>query len=494
MNVIRKIDSLLNGLTMYRLVLYALALLAGTAILLSGLGTLDYSVTSLVGSVVLLTGLCFGLNVLLARLYDTPTNHESSLITGLLLFFIIVPPTTQADWLALVVAATAAIASKYVITWRRANILNPAAVGALILSLTHLGSAGWWVAAKPLFVFCLLAGLIIVRKQRRFSMFLVFATFATLLNVYWLTRHGAHLGGVLTTVTMSYPILFLGSFMLTEPGTMPASGRNRLIFAALVGLLFASHVRLGTLSATPHLALIIGNIFAAIVSYRAAVSLQFIGKVELAPNIYNFAFKPLSPLAFKAGQYMEWTLPGVKLDSRGNRRTFTIASSPREDYVHLGLKVYEPGSAYKTALLHLKAGDIMLASHIAGDFIMPADPAKKLVFIAGGVGITPFRSMVAERVLQQQPSDIVLFYLAANGAEVVYKDIWQSAEPFGIRLVTITGEAHLDAALLKDCVPETTDREFYISGPPPMVVAYKQFLRQVGIAATHIHVDSFSGY
>jgi ferredoxin-NADP reductase len=87
---------------------------------------------------------------------------------------------------------------------------------------------------------------------------------------------------------------------------------------------------------------------------------------------------------FLPGQYMEWTLAGVPFDSRGNRRTLTIASSPTEREVHLGLKYYNPPSMYKYTFSKLKPGDWLYASQIAGNFTLNGNERKKLAFIAGG--------------------------------------------------------------------------------------------------------------
>lgn len=492
--MIKKLDKWLNSITMYKLILYGLALLAGVAVIFGALGTLHYSVGSLAGSLLLVVGLCFGINILLAKLYRVPVNQESSFITGLILFFIMSPPNNLESWLALVTASVVAIASKYVITWHRANIVNPAAIGALVVSLTNTGSASWWVASKPMFIFVLIVGLLVVRKLRRFRLWYSFVIPATALSMFWLMHSGVYFTSALQTTFFSFPILFLASFMLTEPATMPNTTEKRVIFGVIVGLLFASRLKLGYITMAPHTALIIGNLFAFGVSFRASVRLKLIRKMEMAPDIYDFTFAPDQPLKFSAGQYMDWTIPGVKIDSHGNRRTFTIASSPREQEVHMGLKIYQPSSAFKTKIMSLEPGEYIEGSHVAGDFTLPHVTDQKLVFIAGGIGITPFRAMAADIILCNVQCDVVLFYLTSSAVDIVYKDVWQAVEKHGFITIPITDNGRLTTELLNELVPDFKERIYYISGPSSMVDVYKAMLKSMSISSPNIRTDYFSGY
>src|SRR5947209_8310939 len=154
----------------------------------------------------------------------------------------------------------------------------------------------------------------------------------------------------------------------------------------------------------------------------------------------NFVFKPSHRLAFDPGQYMELTLAHQKPDSRGNRRFFTIASSPTEESLHLGVRFYSESSSFKRALYRIDSRTTIIAGQVAGDFTLPPDAGQKLVFMAGGVGITPFRSMLKYLLDEQQRRDIVLFYANRTADEIAYKDILSEAQTkLGIRvLCTLT--------------------------------------------------------
>ena len=178
--------------------------------------------------------------------------------------------------------------------------------------------------------------------------------------------------------------------MLTEPLTMPPTRTSRILYGAIVGLLFTSIIRLGSFYFTPELALLVGNIFVYVVSPKGRFMLTLIEKNEIVAGTLEFVFTPDKPLTFRPGQYLEWTLGHTPSDDRGNRRYFTIASSPTESTVRLGVRISESKSTFKRALKDMQIGDVVSASSLAGDFVLPEDAKKKLVFIAGGIGITPF--------------------------------------------------------------------------------------------------------
>jgi ferredoxin-NADP reductase len=194
----------------------------------------------------------------------------------------------------------------------------------------------------------------------------------------------------------------------------------------------------------------------------------------------------------------------VRTDIRGNRRTFSIATAPGEDEIHIATKFSAKSSSYKQTLLDLSPGDLIMAGQLAGDFVMPQDPSKKLVFIAGGIGITPFVSMVRTIIKTKQKRDIVLLYLISAPGEYCYQRLWQVATRFGIRVIPIVSDkndkswkgrsGYLTEAILKAETPDYEKRRYYISGPPGLVENYTKLLRSFGISYNQIVTDHFSGY
>jgi ferredoxin-NADP reductase len=216
---------------------------------------------------------------------------------------------------------------------------------------------------------------------------------------------------------------------------------------------------------------------------------------QVSEQVYTYVFGASRRFAFLPGQYMEWTLAGVPFDSRGNRRTFTIASSPTEDEILVGVKFYEPSSTYKKTMRAMKPGDDVYVSQLAGNFTLPHDPGQKLAFIAGGIGITPFRSMAKYLIDKSEQRDIVLLYVVGKPEEAAYKDVFSAAAQYGLRTVILTGSGKaFDAATIQRHIPDSEDRTFMLSGPQGMVEDAKSHLKELGVGATNIKTDYFSGY
>src|SRR6185436_19480997 len=141
------------------------------------------------------------------------------------------------------------------------------------------------------------------------------------------------------------------------------------------------------------------------------------------------------------GQYLEWTLPHAKPDARGTRRFFTIASSPTEPVVRLGVRLYDKPSSFKRALVELRPGDTMVAQSLSGEFVLPKDASKKLAFIAGGIGITPFRSHLQYLLDRKEVRDITIIYANKAPDHIAYAPLLaQAAEHLGTKIVHVVGE------------------------------------------------------
>jgi len=233
-------------------------------------------------------------------------------------------------------------------------------------------------------------------------------------------------------------------------------------------------------------------LFAFIVTPKRKIVLALKNKQKLSPNVTGFEFTSTNKLPYLPGQYLETTLPQSKTDGRGNRRTFTIASSPTEDTLQLGIKFYEPGSTFKKALSKLTVGQKIVVGNVGGEFILPKDKSVPLVFIAGGIGITPFRSMVKYLIDTNQKRSIELLYFVNSKADAVYKDVFEEAKRVGV--TTHIETKAIDENSLKKYMATSTRQLFYISGPPAMVRSYKKSLKKIGVRNRAIKTDCFTGY
>ena len=233
------IDSFLNKITMYRLILYYLIGLLIEAIFLSLFGQLSYSTPSIVFSTLFLLLISWASNIIFAKVYKAPTNVESVYITALILALIINPTANVAflGW-----AAILATASKYIVTIGKKHIFNPAVFAVAITAIVINQSANWWIGTLPMLPFVIIGGILVVRKIRRPDMILSFLVFS-LLTIYTFDfLKGISLVSATQKVLFDSPLLFFSFVMLTEPLTSPPTKNLQIFYAALVGFLFAPQI------------------------------------------------------------------------------------------------------------------------------------------------------------------------------------------------------------------------------------------------------------
>jgi len=481
------IDWLNDKLTSYRLMLYFLLALVAWAFLGSFFNQVPYSWNELAVSAVWIVGIAWLVNKTISRFLDIPANKESYLITGLILTLILAPPKNTADFAVLAAAAAAAIASKYVIALNKSHIFNPAAFGALIAGEVFHKYPAWWVGTKFMTPLVIIGGILVMRKMKRFTMAGVFLAVFLLYLVF-----GTSFGGsvhFLWLELISTQVLFFTVVMLTEPLTSPAKLNYSLLYAILVGFFYtATRFKL-----SPEEALLVGNLLTFLLARNRRYQLKFIKRVQEADGIYSYLFSMPKDFRFKAGQYMEWTIAHNKTDSRGNRRYLTIASSPSEPGLMFTIKHPQPASAFKQKLDELKPGDTMLASRLAGEFVLPPDSSKKIAFLAGGIGVTPFRSMIKYAIDKKQPRDMALLYSASSPDEISFQKLFDGAEEAGLKPHYVT-DGHIDKARIRSLLPDYKERIFYVSGPYGFVNAVHNALLELGVAGRQIVTDYFPGY
>ncbi len=500
------IDKLLNTLTMYRVVLYGLMLIAVVAIELGFAGSLAFSGLSLIASLAIILLASWSSNKLFARLFHAPANVESVYITAFILFFLLEPLITVNGVIILISASLIATLSKYIFAIGKKHIFNPIVITAVILALAGNGSVIWWVATPVLSGLTLVVGLLIVRKIRRFPMFLAFIlTSIFALTITYVIPYDVNPLTFLNELFLSWPIVFFATIMFTEPLTTPPTKSTQIVYAIVVGMFFASRFHIGPLSSTPQLALLIGNIYSYLVSSKQKLILRLKTETRISENNYDFAFEANQKLKFIPGQYLEWTLAHKEPDGRGNRRYFTVASSPTEDLIHLGVRIDpKDSSSFKKALLSMEVGDEMVASHLSGEFTMPKNPAKKLVFIAGGIGITPFRSMIKYLIDVGEKRDVTLFYCANSDADFSYHELFEEARTkIGLQIIFIPSapsetwqglSGRITPEIIVEIVPDFYERYFMLSGPNAMVENYKKLLHTMGVKKSNIKTDYFPGF
>lgn len=492
------ISRLLNAVTMYRLIVYGLAGLAIVSLVVSLTGRFSFTAGELVLSFGLLLGSAFSANVIFSRLWRVPTNRESWLITALILAFVLAPAHDIASGLALVLAGVLSSAVKFLIAPFGRHVFNPAAFAAAFVSLLGLLPSTWWVGSSALWPFTFVLALAIILKIRRHALVVSFAAAVAVVQGAQFVLAGQPLIGGFASVVGASPFLFLGGVMLTEPSTMPPRRAGQAIFGAVVGGLFVLAPEFGPLICYPEVALLAGNLYAYAIMPKRRYRLTLSRIEEISTRVHTYVFTPDRPVMFAAGQYMEVTLVGVPDDGRGNRRSFTIASSPTEQDIRIGVKYYDPSSTFKSAFSQLRQGDSLYAGQVAGSFTLPG-PRQKLALIAGGIGITPFRSMVKQIIDEGRQADIVVLYAAASADELAYREVFEAAAVNGVRLEVFVPDAgatgeRLTPATIAAAIPDHGERTFMVSGSEAMVRGVRRYLREIGVRRTRIRTDRFTGY
>jgi ferredoxin-NADP reductase len=223
-------------------------------------------------------------------------------------------------------------------------------------------------------------------------------------------------------------------------------------------------------------------------------------------DVMSFVFDLNGQLfTFKAGQFVFFELDELAFpDERGKRRHFTISSAPSEQ----GRVMFTTrlrGSGFKETLRHAPIGYALTLETPRGGFTIPDEGANEHVFIAGGIGITPYRSILREAFNTQQSINATLFYFNRTIADIVFgrelADLAQAMPSFKCTHVLSEPErgwngetGRLSEALLQRHAPNFKASWCWLSGPPPMVNAYKELLLQAGVSEDNLKTDSFTGY
>jgi len=229
------------------------------------------------------------------------------------------------------------------------------------------------------------------------------------------------------------------------------------------------------------------------------MKLTLVKKVEEARNTKSFYFKPEEPLQWIPGQYIYITLPKLNYpDERGLTRHFTIASSPTEkDLIQITTRIREQ-SGYKKTLDKLPIGSFVEAKDPNGMFILD-QKIKNNIFIAGGIGITPFRSMIKYNIDKKLNLSMYLIYSNSDNQFVFKKELdnWtNNNENIKIRYFDSSISGHLDTNKLSSFLSDQKiqNSTFWVVGPNPFVDAIEMLLEELKIPEDNIKTEKFTGY
>ena len=229
-----------------------------------------------------------------------------------------------------------------------------------------------------------------------------------------------------------------------------------------------------------------------------------ISKTVIAPGVTEVTFDiSKTNFRFTAGQYATITLPNATDQPTTSQfHDFSIASSPN-DHEKLKIAFRNSPSFFKTTLLNLPLGESVILEGPSGNFTLPEETDKPIVCIAGGIGITPFMSMLTAMSEMRQPYQTTLFYSNHDTVSTAYaSDLQQLAKLSpSLKLVfTMTNDTQwkgetqaIEGDFVASYLGDLSNYVFYIAGPPAMVFAVRDDLRQAGVAEENIHTEGFTG-
>lgn len=225
------------------------------------------------------------------------------------------------------------------------------------------------------------------------------------------------------------------------------------------------------------------------------MKLKLVEKKQETSDVTTFIFEPSEPLSWQPGQYLHYVLHHSPTDDRGSDRWFTNSAAPFEKKVMVTTRyATKQSSTFKQKLFGLAEGKKIEISMVEGDFTLD-NPEEEHVFIAGGIGVTPFRSILKQLEHDKKPINVTLLY-ANRDQNILFKNELEkiASNNSNFKINYIFSPQHIDEAKIRECVPDLIKPIFYVSGPEPMVDALIETLKKMGIAEDHIKGDWFPGY
>lgn len=228
---------------------------------------------------------------------------------------------------------------------------------------------------------------------------------------------------------------------------------------------------------------------------------------QIAEGTMAFHFVKPPGFEFRAGQSIDITLlDPPETDAEGNIRTFTIASAPFD--AHLTIATRMRDTAFKRTLRDAAPGLSVKLEGPSGDFVLPRKAERPVVFLAGGIGITPFLSMVRQATHDNSPHQLCLFYSNRRPEDAPFLSALAEAAKQNPRFRFVpcmtqmeqsnqkwTGETgYIDKAMLTRHLSSLEKATYYLAGPPQMVKALRTMLTGAGVDEDNIRTDEFDGY
>ncbi len=219
-------------------------------------------------------------------------------------------------------------------------------------------------------------------------------------------------------------------------------------------------------------------------------TLIFKERIQESEDIYSFLFTPTDPFTWKAGQHGIFLFPRSTFTGKF-WRAFSIASSAQEGVVRISTIIKKEHSDFKEKLLQLQPGDTFIMHGPFGEF-HTSDNISRIIGIAGGIGITPFRALMKDIANGVIPdTDLTLIY-SAVGAYTFKEELDMLASDPSLEIIYTHTPEEVNAELDKLVAMYGNSASYFISGSPGMIGALRKACKEKGLR--HIVNDPFRGY
>jgi len=228
---------------------------------------------------------------------------------------------------------------------------------------------------------------------------------------------------------------------------------------------------------------------------------------EIAEGTMAFYFDKLAGFEFKAGQSLDLTLiQPPETDAEGNTRAFSIASPPFEPFLMIATRMRD--TAFKRVLSKIPLGTEVRIEGPSGSFTLHKNPTKPAVFLAGGIGITPFLSIIRQARQDKTAHQLYLFYSNRRPEDAPFLSLLEESGQQNpnfrfVPTMTDMGKSKQDwhgergpvnREILAKHIPSLQGPIYYLAGPPGMVTAMRQRLMDSGVDEDDLRTEEFSGY
>ncbi len=218
-------------------------------------------------------------------------------------------------------------------------------------------------------------------------------------------------------------------------------------------------------------------------------------------DITSYFFNSRQPVNYTAGQFIELTLPHNSPDNRGIKRWFTLSSSPTQQLLSITTQIADSnGSSFKKALQNLESGVELAMSEPMGDFVLPKIIQTPLIFVAGGIGITPFHSIFTWLNDVHESRPIKFIYAVESEDEIIFQPLLEKANIHATMVIENPSPAwggeqgELSAEMVLGLEQPSDNTLIYISGPEIMLEKLALQLQKSNVHRRQIVTDFFPGY